>query len=243
MSTPVGNNMGRSTCGFARQLFSQWTSRRYKWTMGICTRDFMLTNMSVWLSVTRVPGSQLFECSFLLSYPTTVGGLGHYNFFSILWARHTDSQADVKVECYCKSGEDWDYNKCCFTPDRREPFQTTCIPQACDADIELLKLRFSRGIDGLMFCPDKPGTVDFDLGDCRNDTVPSTDDFEALICPSDAYWQMPDDERLNGKVMPGSTCFLSCSAELELARDQRALDGITVSKRLKQFHFYCFCQS
>merc|ERR1711935_313858 len=141
--------------------------------------------------------------------------------------RLPDSQTDVKVECYCKKGEDWDYNQCCFTPDRKEPFQTTCIPKACDADIELLKLRFSRGIDGLKFCPDEPGTLDFDLSNCRNDTVPSTDDFDALICPSDAYWPVSGDERLNGKVMPGSTCFLSCSSELELARDQRALDGIT----------------
>ena len=55
MFEPVGNNVGRSTCGFTGQLFSQWTSRRNEWTMGVCTRDAMLTNMSVWLSVTRSP--------------------------------------------------------------------------------------------------------------------------------------------------------------------------------------------
>ena len=37
---------------------------------------------------------------------------------------------------------------------------------------------------------------------------------------------------LKGKVKPGSTCHLSCASGLELARDQRALDGITVSLAL-----------
>ena len=91
-----------------------------------------------------------------------------------------------------------------------------------------MKIRFSRGIDGLKFCPDKPGTIEFDLANCRNDTFPSTDDFLDLECSPDSYWNT-DDELLNGKVKAGSTCYLSCASGLKLARDQRALDGITVS--------------
>ena len=80
----------------------------------------------------------------------------------------------------------------------------------------------------MKFCPEKPGTDDFDLGNCRNDTFPSSDDFLELSCDSESLWSIGD-EQLDGKAKPGSTCYLTCANGLELARDQRALDGITVS--------------